>query len=113
MTYDPNLNTNRPDLGTPPPRPPKNNGWAPWAALAAVVVLGVVIWSMMSGPDVDPAASTSTTTPPAATETAPAVTPADPAPATPPAADPAPATPPATDPAPAPATPGTGGTTTP
>ena len=79
MAYDPNLNVNRPDLQTPPPREPRNS-WAPLAVIAAAAVAGVVIWSMMSGPATDPAATSSTTaTPPAATDTAPAITPMEPA----------------------------------
>lgn len=83
MAYDPNSNLNRPDLQTPaPPR----KSLTPWFAVAAVVVAGVVVWSLMSGPSTDPA-TTSSTTPPAATDTAPTI------PATPPATDATPATP--------------------
>ncbi|MGF0537804.1 hypothetical protein ACQQ2Q_07395 [Agrobacterium sp. ES01] len=90
MTYDPNMNSGRPDLQSP--RPPNRGNWL-WAALGAVVVLGVVLWVSMGGPATDPT-TTSSTTQPAATETAPAIEPMDPAaPATPPAGDVAPATP--------------------
>lgn len=87
MTYDPNMQQ-RPDL-QPTPRPPRGPSWTPWIAVAAVLLLGVVVWSLMSAPGTDPA-TTSSTTPPAVTDTAPS---ADPAPVDPPAADPAPTTP--------------------
>ncbi|MBP1851779.1 hypothetical protein [Rhizobium halophytocola] len=69
MTYDPNLNKERPDVYTTPRRPARAGAWA-WAAIGAVVVLGVVVWSMMGGPATDPT-TTSSTTPPAVTDTAP------------------------------------------
>ncbi|WP_246735788.1 hypothetical protein [Agrobacterium sp. a22-2] len=77
-------------MQTSPPVPPRKS-MTPWFALAAVVVAGVVVWSLMSGPSTDPA--TTSATPPAATETAPTVQPTTPAPATPPATGTAPATP--------------------
>ncbi|MBO3758635.1 hypothetical protein J5J10_17120 [Ciceribacter sp. L1K23] len=90
MTYDPNM-TNRPDL-QPTPQPPRGPSWTPWIAVAAVLLLGVVVWSLMSAPGTDPA-TTSSTTPPAVTETAPSAEPVDPvAPATPPATETAPST---------------------
>jgi hypothetical protein len=100
MTYDPNMQQ-RPDL-QPVQRPPKGPSWTPWIAVAAVLLLGVVVWSLMSAPGTDPA-TTSSTTPPATTDTAPNIEPVEP---TPPAADPAPTTP-------APAPGGTGNSTTP
>lgn len=95
MTYDPNLNR-RPDPEHPVATR-SGSSWAPWALVGAVVIVGLVIWSMTSGPAVDPA-TTSSTMPPAATENAPATEPLTPeAPAT---NDVAPTTP-----APAPAEP--------
>jgi len=80
MTYDPNINRDRPDLATPPARAPRGGSWT-WAAIGAVILLGIAVWAMMGGgPATDPA--TTSSTPPAATDTAPAQ-PA--APATPPA----------------------------
>ncbi|MFA7414054.1 MAG: hypothetical protein WC048_06185 [Rhizobium sp.] len=87
MTYDPNLNRDRPDLATPPARAPRGGSWT-WAAIGAVILVGIAVWAMMGGPATDP--TTTSSTPPAATDTAPAQ-PA--APATPPATDAAPATP--------------------
>jgi len=75
MAYDPNMNSPRPDMQQP--RPPRGGGNWVWAALGAVVVFGVVVWVMVSGPATDPT-TTSSTTPPAASETAPAMEPVDP-----------------------------------
>lgn len=110
MAYDPNLNNpdpnlnrpdanlnrpdptlNRPDLNAPPPRAARTS-WTPWVAIAAVVVAGVAIWSMVSGPTTDPT-TTSSTTPPATSDTnstAPATRPLEP---TAPAGDAAPVAP--------------------
>ena len=91
MTYDPNSNIERPPVNRPAaenpnvvyeaPRPARSSAWA-FAAVAAVIVLGVVVWTMMSNPGTDPA-TTSATTPPAVTDTAPKpdtmTAPADPA----------------------------------
>ncbi|HCL67433.1 MAG TPA: hypothetical protein DIC56_21870 [Rhizobium sp.] len=90
MTYDPNLNRDRPDLATPPAQAPRSGNWT-WAAIGAVVLLAIAAWVMMSGPTTDPA--TTTLTPPAATDTAPAQPAAPTTSATPPATDAAPATP--------------------
>ncbi len=90
MTYDPNLNRDRPDLATPPAQAPRSGNWT-WAAIGAVVILAIAAWVMMSGPATDPA--TTTLTPPAATETAPAQPAAPTTSATPPATDAAPAAP--------------------
>ncbi|MDI6835550.1 MAG: hypothetical protein QMD99_07525 [Rhizobiaceae bacterium] len=94
MTYDPNLNRDPPDVRNPPPRASRSGTWT-WAAIGAVIVLGLVVWSLMSGgPGVDQSTTSSTTAP--ATDTAPAIQPATPAaPATPPTNDAAPANPPA------------------
>ncbi len=94
MTYDPNLNRDPRDVKTPPPRASRSGTWT-WAAIGAVIVLGLVVWSLMSGgPGVDQSTTSSTTAP--ATDTAPAIQPTTPAaPATPPANDAAPANPPA------------------
>lgn len=93
MTYDPNLNRDPPDVRNPPPRASRSGTWT-WAAIGAVIVLGLVVWSLMSGgPGVDQSTTSSTTAP--ATDTAPAIQPATPAaPATPPTNDAAPANPP-------------------
>ncbi|QXC50709.1 hypothetical protein KHC17_23220 [Agrobacterium salinitolerans] len=103
MTFDPN--NPRPDRDLRPevnisnePRARTSSSWVPWLAIIVVVLVGVFVWSQMSGPTTDPA-TTSSTTPPAATDQAPA-----------PMAPTAPATPPANDTAPA--SPNTGGTQT-
>lgn len=90
MTYDPNLNRDRPDLATPPAQAPRGGNWT-WAAIGAVVILAIAAWVMMSGPATDPA--TTTLTPPAASDTAPAQPAAPTTSATPPATDAAPAAP--------------------
>ncbi|MFK3777181.1 hypothetical protein [Agrobacterium sp. NPDC089420] len=96
MTFDPN--NPRPDRDLRPevnignePRARTSSSWVPWLAIIVVVLVGVFAWSQMSGPTTDPA-TTSSTTPPAATDQAPApMTPT--VPATPPANNAAPASP--------------------
>jgi hypothetical protein len=93
MTFDPN--NPRPDRDLRPevnisnePRARTSSSWVPWLAIIVVVLVGVFAWSQMSGPTTDPA-TTSSTTPPAATDQAPAPI----TPATPPANNTAPASP--------------------
>ncbi|ADY63215.1 MULTISPECIES: hypothetical protein [Rhizobium/Agrobacterium group] len=96
MTFDPN--NPRPDRDLRPelnisnePLARKSPSWMPWLAILVVALVGVFAWSQMSGPNTDPA-TTSSTMPPAATQQAPApVTPT--VPATPPANNAAPASP--------------------
>lgn len=95
MTYDPNdrrePEDRRLDLDAAPEMR-TGSAWAPWAVLVAVVLVGAFIWSQMSGPGTDPT-TTSSTTPPAVTDQAPAPVPMTPAPQA--TNDTAPATPPA------------------
>jgi hypothetical protein len=88
MAYDPNQ-TNRPDLRTPDLRntteirPKRSSSWMTWVAILAVVVVGAFVWSQMGGSTATDQTTTSSTTPPAQTQSAPA--PAPMTPATPPA----------------------------
>ncbi|KQQ56562.1 hypothetical protein ASF69_17665 [Rhizobium sp. Leaf311] len=96
MPRDPNLRPDRPELRTTPEAARKSAGWAPWAAIIAVLLVGGFIWMQMSAPSTTDPTTTSSTTAPAATEQAPA---------------PAPMTPAAPNNT-APASPNTGGTST-
>ncbi|MFK0385267.1 MULTISPECIES: hypothetical protein [Rhizobium/Agrobacterium group] len=103
MTFDPG--NPRPERDLRPEvnitnEPRARSSWTPWLAVIVVVLVGIFAWSQMSGPTTDPS-TTSSTTPPAVSDQAPA-----PAPMTPTT----PATPPANNAAPT--TPGTGGTQT-
>ncbi len=97
MPRDPNLRPDRPELRTTPEASRKQAGWAPWAALIAVLLVGGFIWMQMSAPSTTDPTTTSSTTPPAASDQAPA---------------PAPMTPTAPTNNTAPASPNTNGTTT-
>lgn len=107
MTYDPNdknpelrpkpdLNPNVPPYIDPNLTPPARStpSWVPFGAVIVLILAGVFIWSQMGGPTTDPTTTSSTASPPAVSEQAPAVEPMAPTtPATPPANDAAPATP--------------------
>ncbi|RCW23269.1 hypothetical protein DFR48_107139 [Ciceribacter lividus] len=77
MTHDPDLNRDPPGVRNPPPRTSRGGTWT-WAVIGAAIVLGLVVWSLMSGgPGVDQ--STTSSMPPSATDTAPVVQPTTPA----------------------------------
>ncbi|WP_320200187.1 hypothetical protein RMR16_014570 [Agrobacterium sp. rho-13.3] len=91
LPRDPNLRPDRPELRTTPEAARKSAGWAPWVAVIAVLLVGGFIWMQMSAPSRTDPTTTSSTTPPAVTDQAPA--PAPMTPAAPPANTMAPASP--------------------